>query len=378
MAIASGRMVAGDPARGGSGWHDCFVTERDVAAPPDDLDDLRPPPAVRSHRPRASAALFAAAAVIAGGMALVVATMYDGGTDNSGDEVEGGATETGLPADVTAGPGTPLAGGFSVPEGAELVGPVVVTAVDADGEPAAWSAVLAVVGDDPIAVWSAHLGQVAAADPGLGLDSAAAPGCRPYDDPAQRDGGSSIPRVDPLCELYAGWAYATLTSIDGDVTGRWLLTVSVDGSRGGDPEGALAYPWPGGAAPPPSPARTPPRVGEPLAPETTAYDGDNDRYVLLEGSELVAQNSAGWVTGGFSVLLRVTAGADIDAVAAAYADQATQFEGEPVPPPRVIEHDGTTVSVYSPPGGAGGYSGTVTAVDGPGADDYIAYELFND
>jgi len=44
----------------------------------------------------------------------------------------------------------------------------------------------------------------------------------------------------------------------------------------------------------------------------------------------------------------------------------------------VVEHDGTTVTVYQPPGGAGGYSGTVTAVDQPSGDDYIFYELTND
>jgi len=92
----------------------------------------------------------------------------------------------------------------------------------------------------------------------------------------------------------------------------------------------------------------------------------------------VAQYGVGSLTGGFGVLLRVTPDADVADVAAAYADQAVQFEGEPVPPPDTVSHDGTTVTRYSPPGGAGGYSGLITAVDRPGPDDYILYELSND
>jgi hypothetical protein len=172
-----------------------------------------------------------------------------------------------------------------------------------------------------------------------------------------------------------------LVSVPGDITGAYLVRLEVGAS---DLYPTDLYgrddlrPSPSGTLPDPNPARARPGVGEPLAPVTVAYEGDDDRYVLLEGSELIAQYSAGSLTGGFGVLLRTTPGADLDAVAAAYAEQAVQFEGEPVPPPDVVEHDGTTMTLYRPPGGAGGYTGTVTAVDQPSGDDYIFYELAND
>jgi hypothetical protein len=352
------------------------MTERDVApAPPD--DHLPPPPLVRSHRPRASAALFTAAAVIAAGMAVAVATTSVGGTD------DGGETATGLPAEVLSGADTPLPDGFTVPEGAALVGPVVVTAVDAAGEPADWAAVLAVVGDDPLAVWRGYVAQIADAHPDLDPDNVDVVTCRPYAVPSNRDGGSPhIAGLDPLCELYVGPASAELTSIRGDVTGRWLLTVSGDDTLDWKPVSELELDRGQGTvetAPPPQEPRAQPAIGEPLAPDTTASESDDERYVLLDGSELLAQHGTGSITGGFGVLLRVTPGADVLAVAAAYADQANQLDGEPVPPPAVVEHDGTIVTAFVPPGGAGGYSGYVAAVDGPGAgDDYILYDLSND
>lgn len=125
---------------------------------------------------------------------------------------------------------------------------------------------------------------------------------------------------------------------------------------------------------------TPSGVGEPLAPRTVAYpEGDDERYVLLDGSELLAQYGRGSITGGFDVILRITPGAELADVAAAYADQANQFEGEPIPAPEVIEHGSTTVRILRPPGGAGGDQGEVIAVDQAGtADDYVFNSLAND
>jgi hypothetical protein len=340
--------------------------------PPHDV-----PPLVSggASRWRPVVAVLTAIMVVGGGAvaAVLLATDGDAPADNS-------TTPADLPAELS-GAGTPLPDGMTVPDGAELVGPVVVSDVAAPGEPAAWFAVLAVVGDDPLPVWSDYIGQIAAVHPDLGLDAAAAPGCTPYDAPdAPEDGSPHIAGLDPLCELNAGRVSAELTSTMGDVTGRWLLTVSGNADRDWNAAADRADidTWPELEPPRPQPARPRPGVGEPLAPNTTAYDGDAERYVLVDGSELVAQYGAGSITGGFGVLLRVTPGADIADVAAAYAEQAVQFEGEPVPPPDVVRHDGTTVTRYWPPGGAGGYTGTITAVDRPGTDDYILYELSND
>jgi hypothetical protein len=344
------------------------VTPHDDEPPPS-----VPPPSPAAGRPRwrVIVAVLTAIVVVAGGAVAGARLTADS---------DGGTAPADLLAELS-GAGTPLPQGMQVPDGAELLGPVVVTDVAAGGEPATWFAVLAVVGDDPLAAWSDYIGQTAAAHPNLGLDAAAAQGCMPYDGPnAPETGSSHIAGLDPLCSLHVGRASAELTSPMGDVTGRWLLTVS--GNTGSDWRAAADLAdiatWPGPEPPRPQPARPRPGIGEPLAPDTTAYDGDAERYVLLDGSELVAQYGVGSLTGGFCVLLRVTPDADVADVAAAYADQAVQFEGEPVPPPDAVSHDGTTVTRYSPPGGAGGYSGLVTAVDRPGPDDYILYELSND
>lgn len=303
-----------------------------------------------------------------------------GGDDADDPADHDGGTSTAAPAvpsDVLSGPGTALPGGLEVAPGSQMIGPVVVDEVDAAGEPASWQALLAVDGD-PLAVWRAYAEQLAARFPEEGVDPARVPGCpsvEGYEGKVCRLG------VDTVDAEGRRSVVAALISVPGDVTGGYLLSLEGSTSAGDQTDiygRGERDSLPGGTVPPPNPARPRPEVGEPLAPQTVAYEGDNDEYVLLEGSELLAQSGAGSLTGGFEVLLRTTPGADLDAVARAYAEQAVQFEGEPVPPPEVIEHDGTTVTVYLPPGGAGGYSAMVTAVDQPSGDDYILYELAND
>jgi hypothetical protein len=51
-------------------------------------------------------------------------------------------------------------------------------------------------------------------------------------------------------------------------------------------------------------------------------------------SILLAPYGMGSITGGFDVILRITPGAELADVTAAYADQANQFEGEPILAPR--------------------------------------------
>jgi hypothetical protein len=331
----------------------------------------------RSRQPRRSTVMVVVGVlgVLAAVGAFVVARGGDGETRDG--QTRGGASGLSLPDDVLSAPGTELPDGFAVAPGSSLIGPVVVDEVDAAGGPTSWSAVLAVDGD-PLTVWRAYVEQIAGLFPEEGLDLAQTPGC-----PSGEGYNGEVCQLgaDTVDGQVRRSAVARLVSIPGDVTGGYLLRLEAETSDRyptdiyGDGEAPSSR---SGPLPEPNPARPRPDVGEPLAPDTVAYDGDNDEYVLLEGSELIAQYSAGSLTGGFGVVLRTAPGAQLDTVAGAYAEQAVQFEGEPVPPPEVVEHDGTTVTVYLPPGGAGGYTGTVTAVDPPTGPDYIFYELDND
>ena len=332
-------------------------------APPD--DSLPDPVGADGASPRRwsgrrlVAAIVGVTLVIAvAGTALAIAT-----ADSRADPI--------VPPDTASGPGTQLPDGLSVIAGSVLLGPVVVEELDADGRPETWHAVVMVDSGDPIGVWSRYVTQMVARSPSSDLDPDAAPGCVAAED---RYPGEP---ADVLCELDIEGITAEMASFPGDVTGRFLLTLEDRGRDAADDEDPPT--WSGDAAPEPEPARDRPDVGEPLAPETVAYEDDNQRYVLLEGSELVAQTGGRSATGGFTVLLRVTAGADLAEVTDAYVAQATQFEGEEeLPAPEVVEHDGTTFTTRHAPGGAGGYTGEVTAIDRPGDDDYIVYELLND
>jgi hypothetical protein len=325
--------------------------------------DTGPSPAGDRHWPgrRLVTVILGVALVIAvAGTALAVAT-----ADERPEPV--------VPEGTASGPGTPLPDGMAVLAGSVLLGPVVVEEVDGDGQPASWAAIVMVEADDPLAVWSGYVAEMVRRAPSSDVDPDVAPGCRPGE-----DGDQAADIHDPLCELTVGRLRAELASVPGDVTDRYLLTLttvppSVDDSDVGDE----APTRPDDPAPAPRPARARPDVGGPLAPETVASRSDNDRYVLLDGSELVAQYGAGSLTGGFAVLLRITSDADLGEVADAYVEQATQFDGEDEPPPEVVEYDDTTYTTRRPPGGAGGYSGTITVVDAPG-DDYVLYTLTYD
>jgi hypothetical protein len=312
------------------------------------------------------------AAVVVAIVAAVaaVAIARDSGSDES--------SRSGSP-EVFAGAGTALPDGFDVAPGSSLLGPVVVDDVDAAGEPVSWFAILLVDGD-PITVWSAYAAQVAEFAPDSGIEPEAAPGCQT---------AGLIPG-DAVCELTgravdSAGAHVSvnvaMASTPGDVTGRYLIQLTADRPQYEQDEGSDVDPpppWSGDPLPDPQPARSGPAVGDPLAPETVAYQGDDERYVVVDGSELVAQYSDGSLTGGFGVLLRIRGAADLDAITQAHVEQANQFEGEPVEAPRVVEHAGTTVRVFSPPGGAGGYSGRIWSIDRPDGDDYLVFELVND
>jgi hypothetical protein len=291
-----------------------------------------------------------------------------------------------VPDGVLSGPGTELPDGLVVAPDSSLLGPAVVDELDGAGRPTSWSALVLVEGD-PLEVWSAYTAQVAELFPGEGIDAAARPGCRPPDPDSDSDPGAGAGAGEELCGLTADTPAdggrrvltASMGSVPGDVTGAYVLVLDAARYDSAADTGGDADPWPPDAPDPPapSPARPRPAVGGPLAPDTVAYEGDEDEYVLLEGSELVTQYSSGSVTGGFGVLLRVVDGADVADVASAYASQAAQFEA-PADEPRVVTYGDATVTVHVPPGGAGGYQGEVTAVDRATGDDYVRYELFND
>ncbi len=167
---------------------------------------------------------------------------------------------------------------------------------------------------------------------------------------------------------------AELLTVPGDVTGHY--TIRLLGERITDPYENPIDPWPGGDPPPAPGARLRPDIGEPLVLQGLAQGSEPGDYPLLDGSELLVQYSYGSLTGGFGVLWRVLPGAEVDAVGRAYAVQGSQFDG-PIEE-QVTETDGATVTVYVPPGGAGGYQGTVYAVDNASGADYVYYDLYND
>ncbi len=182
---------------------------------------------------------------------------------------------------------------------------------------------------DPIDTWSAMLAEIF----GVLLVP---------NDPSDALGGASYDgrfecviyryRPEPAPALQVG---LDMRPVPGDVTGRYSLVVSA--VRTEQPSDLGSEPWPGGPAPAPPPARERPGVGEPLAPETVA---------------------------------------DVRQLAAAYAEQARQFDG--ATDEWVTTNDDSSVYGFVPVGGAGGYSGQVRGLDADSGPDYIYYELYND
>lgn len=271
----------------------------------------------------------------------------------------------GVPADASSPAGTPLPDGLRVPAGARLVGQPVV-AETAEGAPG-WRAVL-LVDDDPLRAWR---GLVEVLDDALdlSLDADTAPGCA-------RESGltCALDVAGPSADGRPLLVGARIERVEGDVTGRWTIVLTAEAGGAAQP-GDLPS-WPGGDAPDAPGARPRPATGEPLATETLADPGDRERYVLLPGSELLVQYSRGSLTGGFGVLLRVSPEADVAEVAAAYAEQARQFDG-PVETTTTTAAT-ATVTRLVPPGGAGGYQATIVAVDSATGDDLVYYDLLND
>lgn len=276
--------------------------------------------------PGRRAALLALLAVVAVAAATAV---WPSGLVAGDDEAAA------VPEDALSGPGADLGLGLAVAPGSSLVGPVVVEAVDAEGEPSEWFAVVLVEGD-PIDVWTEYARQVAELYPSERIAASQAPGCAM---PGPDTGPQACRlRVDSAEPGNGSRLYLAMETVPGDVTGRyvlWLWGRTSTDPRLDEVEDGAGEPWAGEELPPPYEARPRPAVGEPLATDTLPYTTTEDRYPLLAGSELLVQYGDGGETGGFGVLLRTTPNADVGEVAAAYAQQAVQFaKGSPSRRPR--------------------------------------------
>lgn len=281
-----------------------------------------------------------------------------------------GRSSQGVPSSVTSPPGTSLPDGLSVPAGTRLVGTPLQDRTD-DGDRSTWRAVLVVDGDDPLPTWRTLVSQLTEAGgrPSAAPEADDAVGCSDEDGLTCRVEVNATGPDDPALVLGA-----SVERVTGDVTGRWSIVLT--GDRGLAPVDATVGVWPGGPVPDPPRPRSRPDVGEPLATETLGYDGDEDRYVVLAGSEVLVQYSRGSATGGFGVLLRVAPDASATEVAAGYARQSAQFEGPTET--STTQNATSTVTRFVPPGGAGGYQATVHAVDNATGADFVYYELLND
>ena len=281
-------------------------------------------------------------------------------------------------------PGTPLRDGFSVVEGSRPLAPVldVPTSVlefnfnyQAPIGPA-WRAFL-VVEDDPKRVWDEYVGQLAADVAGGGAGGASSAACLPN--------GSSLESAQLSCVAFgrttlpAGGirnAVLTMRSIVGDVNAGYLLII--DGANenflGVYPDNPAGLPpWPSDQQfPDPVEPATPPQPGDLLAPATA----DQDEYVLLEDSQLLAVYGGDGGTGGFEVLLSVSEDADLDAIATAYLDQTDGSDGPGCRP--AFEAAEARASICGEVGGAGGHAATVIVVDRTEGADYLLYEAHND
>jgi hypothetical protein len=283
-----------------------------------------------------------------------------------------GPTPPALPEGETSPPGTGLRDGFKVPAGSVLLGPLLVLEGEG-GRPESWKSILAVTGD-PLEVWEDYLAQLAELFPSENVTPGGLAGCRVD----RQEGFGCEIRIDVPEGRGFVVTGAKLLNAPDDVTGRYVLVLETTRLPEGWSDIYSDHPggWTGGPAPDPGPARRKPQVGEPLAPSTAAYEDDDQRYVLLEGSAMLAQYGVGSLTGGFEVLLAVLPGAEAAEVGEAYARQASQYEGE------------TTVDAYRsgqvgyvrylPPGGAGGYQAEIWVADGREGRDYVFYSLFND
>lgn len=303
---------------------------------------------------------------------VVIGWIAFGGSSTSAGE------DAGIPEADLAGSGAPLADGFTVVDGAVLIGQVVVTDLDSTGTgPGRWEAVL-VVGDTPLDVWQAYLVQAASFLSNHGIKSDTTQGC----ERTPLDGFSCSISADghPDSADRRAIVGMTLDSVPGDVTGSYLLHLSVTldavgvyGPSQADVDIGVASTgeWSEDGVPDPEPARARPGIGDPISPETTRH-GQNSPLVLLDGSELLALYGSGDGLDGMDALLSVSPGTDLRTLASAYAQQVI---GSGVQAPTdLVSYAGTTVTRYTLGNGVDGYAGRILAVDGPDGD-YLFYSV---
>lgn len=321
---------------------------------------------------------------VAGGL-LAVTLLMAGCTAGIETEPDSeGAEPRRTVAGESVEPGTPLRDGFSVVEGSRLLSPVldVPTSVlkfnlnyEAPNRPA-WRAFL-VVEDEPKQVWDAYVAQLTADVTAGGQGGALSITCVPpgFPAPAQLSCTAFGRTTNPS----GGTRNVVLTmdSIAGDVNAGYLLIIDVANENFFGPLAdtpAFLPPWPADQPFPdpvePSTPPQPPQPGEPLVPGIP----EEENYVLLEDSQLLALYSDGEI--GFGVLLSVTADADLDAIAMTYLDQTVAGYG---PGCRsAFQAVEARVSTCGPVSEAGGYSATVIAVDRMQGVDYLLYEAHYD
>ncbi len=298
---------------------------------------------------------------------------------------DSGAAASGRRAAVeSVEPGTPLRDGFSVVEGSRPLTPVldVPTSVlefifnyQAPIGPG-WRVFL-VVEDEPKRVWDDYVAQLAADVASGGAGGAWSAACLP-DGPSPESAQLSCVAFGRTTIPAGGTRNAVLTmrSIVGDVNAGYLLII--DGANenflGVYPDNPAGLPpWPADQPfPDPVEPATPPQPGELLAPATA----NQDEYVLLEDTQLLAIYGGDGGTGGFEVLLSVHENADLDAIATAYLDQTDRPDGPGCQP--AFQAAEALVSTCGPVGGAGGYLATVIVVDRTHGVDYLLYEAHND
>lgn len=290
-------------------------------------------------------------------------------------------------------PGTVLRDGLVVLPGTVLLGAVGVARDDTAAAPA-WKAVIR-VDSEPLSAYRAYLDAL-----GLVGGSASNPGCKRTVQPSGRT-SCFISLTARLRAGGTGQATVELLTLDGDVTGHYLLVVDVQAHQGqgasadgGGNPGQDSYqenPKEGAglvATSPHSPARRLPVGGGlpgdnlprgPVRGDTGPAAGlGGGPYVLLAGTELIAKYGYGSYTGGFNVLLHLTGEVPAEEVLQRYTVQSTQYAGA-APTRSTVTENGIVYTRVSPPGGAGGFQAQLVLVDQPGnLNNYLFYDLVND
>lgn len=275
--------------------------------------------------------------------------------------------------------GTPLPDGLTVPEGTQLLGPVIAfpTADPApppgpSSSPPAWRAIFLVDGP-PLAAWDAASAELAQA---VGLESpSSGAGCVVSDSDLECTWWLTFVGTAPFqaVQLWLG-------SPPNNVTGRWVVELKVINLAGpGTPRPDSAPPAQEGSDTPPEQpeAVAPPSPGDPLDPRTVNSGED---FTLLDGGQLVADLDDGGATGGVTALVALDESTDLPEQTDGYVDQCRAvFAQSEEPATSTMDVDGYTITAYDFDVGAGAGTCLVESFansgDGP---DYVLVDRQSD